>query len=171
MQYLFQLNWLNLEKFTFFFNQYKQERGFFVDAIESYRKSGKFELTDSEFWTVDLDYWNLSPQEKKYGGAQLWKYFQDSTLMIIKGDLNYRKLTGDRHWPRTTPFQTGIGTLATSGITLLSLRTCKAYVCVGLPEGKNEELCAYWKRLGNDVGELWCASGKWAVISFSSGSA
>ncbi|KAG7890083.1 hypothetical protein KL936_002757 [Ogataea polymorpha] len=151
------------------FGQNRIEIDFLVSKIESYRIQGKIELQESEFWTVDLDYWNLSPSETKFGGAELYKYFQNSCLVIVKGDLNYRKLTGDRHWPRDTPFTTAINTLASSKIHILALRTCKADVCAGLSPGKDEELCQYWKSLGNEYGELWCSSGKWAVISYSDG--
>ncbi|QPG76196.1 hypothetical protein FOA43_003582 [Brettanomyces nanus] len=151
------------------FSGSNDERKYLVDRLHDYKASGKFQLVDSEFWTVDLDYWHLSPEETKYGGADLCNHFQDSALVIVKGDLNYRKLTGDRKWPRDVPFTTAIGKLAHSGIHILALRTCKADVCAGLPVGKDEELCDYWRSQGNKYGELWCSSGKWAVISYSSG--
>lgn len=151
------------------FPEHQVELQYFVDSIEKYRLSGQFKLVDSEFWTSALDYWKLTPQETKYGGAELHDYFQKSTLVIVKGDLNYRKLTGDRQWPKTTTFVEALNALAKSNIHILALRTCKADVCVGLPAGLEEELIAYWKSLGNEVGELWCSSGKWAVISYSPG--
>lgn len=161
--------WIQDMKNTEWFPDHREELDYFVDSIISYYKCGKFHLTDSEFWTSALDYWRLSPEETKYGGAQLYEYFQDSTIVIIKGDLNYRKLTGDREWPKTTPFKTALNSLAHSNIHILALRTCKADVCVGLPDGLEEELVENWKKAGNEVGELWCSSGKWAVISYSPG--
>lgn len=152
-----------------FFKEHHEELNFVIEKIEEYRKLNKFKLVDSEFWTCDLDYWNINKNETKYGGAELYNYFQDSSLVIVKGDLNYRKLTGDRHWPRDTPFKSAIDGLSSSNINILALRTCKADVCAGLPKGKDEELIEYWKSLGNEIGELWCSSGKWAVISFSNG--
>lgn len=154
---------------TDWFPDHRNELDYFVDSIEHYHNTKQFQLVDSEFWTSALDYWNLKPSETKYGGAELYKYFQDSTLVIVKGDLNYRKLTGDRQWPKTTPFVDAIDQLATSNIHILALRTCKADVCVGLPDGLEEKLIENWKNQGNEVGELWCSSGKWAVISYSSG--
>lgn len=151
------------------FPEHREELDYFVNSIEHYHNTNQFQLKDSEFWTCALDYWNLNPSETKYGGAELYKYFQDSTLVIVKGDLNYRKLTGDRQWAKTTSFVKAIDGLAESNIHILALRTCKADVCVGLPEGLEEKLIEHWKSLGNEVGELWCSSGKWAVISYSSG--
>ena len=88
-------------------------------------------------------------------------------MIIFKGDLNYRKLTGDLQWPTTTPFNKAIQDLANSGLPILSLRTCKADVVVGLPEGVNEKLCKEYQDQGNENGRLWSSSGKWAVISFN----
>lgn len=151
------------------FPDHQEELEYFVSSIEYYHSTKQFQLVDSEFWTSALDYSYLSPHETKYGGAELYNYFQESTLVIVKGDLNYRKLTGDRMWPKTTPFVNAIDQLATSNIHVLALRTCKADVCVGLPDGSEEKLIEFWKQQGNDVGELWCSSGKWAVISYSAG--
>ncbi|GAV30557.1 hypothetical protein PMKS-004071 [Pichia membranifaciens] len=154
---------------TEWFPDHQEELEYFASSIEHYHDTEQFQLTDSEFWTSALDYSCLSPHEIKYGGAELYKYFQNSTVVIVKGDLNYRKLTGDRKWPKTTPFVDAIDQLATSDIHILALRTCKADVCVGLPEGLEEKLIAFWKQQGNELGELWCSSGKWAVISYSAG--
>jgi uncharacterized protein with ATP-grasp and redox domains len=151
------------------FPDHRVEMDYFVESIEKYHANGQFTLKDSEFWTCAYDYTKLSSEETKFGGAELYKYFQDSTLVIVKGDLNYRKLTADRQWPKTTSFATALGSLAQSNIHILALRTCKADVCVGMAEGVEEELIEYWKKLGNEVGELWCSSGKWAVISYSQG--
>jgi len=36
--------------------------------------------------------------------ADLRTELADAAVTILKGDLNYRRLVGDRHWPPTTPF-------------------------------------------------------------------
>lgn len=53
-----------------------------------------------------------------------------STLTILKGDLNYRRLVGDRHWPATTSFQSLVDYFP--GRAVAALRTCKSDVAVGL---------------------------------------
>ncbi|GMM27952.1 putative methyltransferase [Martiniozyma asiatica (nom. inval.)] len=133
----------------------------FLDKVEHYYANGQFKLVDNEFWTVDLEYSKIQ-KGGKYGGDELHQYFLNSTLVIIKGDLNYRKLTSDREWPKTTSFKESLGDLAHNGIHVLALRTCKADVCVGLKEGDEE-------RVIKESGEEWCTLGKWAVISYSDG--
>ncbi|CAL9735974.1 damage-control phosphatase YMR027W [Monosporozyma servazzii] len=141
----------------------------FANDITDFRKQGKLSIEADPFWTTDLDYWNLDPSETKYNGAKMHKELSQSILVIFKGDLNYRKLTGDRTWKRTTPWKTAIGPLAHTGLPTLSLRTCKADVQVALKEGVDEELCALWEKDHPGKGSWWSSSGKWAVICFSDG--
>lgn len=68
-----------------------------------------------------------------------------------------RKLTSDANWSTTTPFETSLGPLR-GLFPLLSLRTCKADVCVGLAEGRAEEL--------DQEDPKWRINGKYAVVSF-----
>lgn len=141
----------------------------FADTISRHVAKGEIEVREDSFWTTDLDFWCIDPSETKYHGAEIHRDLAQSDLVIFKGDLNYRKLTGDRKWPRTTPWSKAIGPLAESGITLLSLRTSKADVQVALPEGVDEKLSEIWEKDHPGQGSWWCCSGKWAVICFSSG--
>jgi len=72
----------------------------------------------------------------------LFLHLADSDLVIFKGDLNHRKLTYDCHAPPSTPFDMAIGPLATEpgAPPVLSLRTIKSDVVVGIPPNKAEEL-------------------------------
>lgn len=133
------------------------------EKISKYHESGQIIVKSHMFWTLDDKFWNIP----KYG--DLYDDLLNSDLIILKGDLNYRKLTGDVQWEPTTSFVTSIQDLAKSKLPVLSLRTCKADVVVGLPEGLNEKLIAKYKSMGNEKGEFWSSSGKWAVISFSDG--
>lgn len=62
-----------------------------------------------------------------------------SDLVILKGDLNYRRLLDDRRWPPTTCME---GVTAYFPRPFLTLRTLKAEVIVGLQEGEAEALTA-----------------------------
>lgn len=91
----------------------------------------------------------------------LYASLANAELVIFKGDLNYRKLTYDGQWRHTVSFTEAIGTLGEKiedddGIRILALRTSKADVAVGLPEGVVETLPHNWTR-----------SGEYAMISFS----
>ncbi|CAI5759277.1 unnamed protein product [Candida verbasci] len=147
-----------------FFNEiYQKDREAIqvvASKIESYHKSGQIIIQSDPFWTLDYNYWFI-PNFK-----DLYKNLQNSNLIIFKGDLNYRKLTGDLQWNKTTSFKTAIQDLATTNLPILSLRTCKADVVVGLPQGLNEKLIKEYESMGEN-GEFWSSSGKWAVISYN----
>ncbi|ODV66283.1 DUF89-domain-containing protein [Hyphopichia burtonii NRRL Y-1933] len=133
------------------------------NQLKHYFDTGKLKVSHHSFWTLSYNYWEI-PQF-----SDLYNQLSSSSLIIFKGDLNYRKLTGDLQWDKTTPFLTAIQQLASSKLPILTLRTCKADVTVGLPKGLNEKLIETYKNDGNEVGEFWTSSGKWAVISFSNG--
>ncbi|KAA8900875.1 DUF89 domain-containing protein [Sphaerosporella brunnea] len=125
-------------------------------------EAGKIRLREDRFWTLQGSYWRLPAL-----APELYEELKTSEIVVFKGDLNYRKLTGDAEWDPTTPFEEAIGPLGKkdSGVRTLALRTCKADVVVGLPQGKDEELKA------GDVARKWGWSGKWAVVQFWDGKA
>ena len=117
--------------------------------------SGKMDFLAHPFWTTQHSYGRMALVE-----PQLYEQLATADLVIFKGDLNYRKLTYDGMWPKTTSFQEAIGPLATKqlggkGIRPLVLRTCKADVGVGLRPGVEEKLPSDWTR-----------TGKYALVSF-----
>jgi hypothetical protein len=95
----------------------------------------------------------------------LFKELQKSYLVIFKGDLNYRKLTRDGMWPHTTPYEEALGPLGKhSGVKILSLRTNKSDVCVGVPTQSKVDV------LNEEApGGAWVRNGKYAVVSFNEG--
>jgi hypothetical protein len=126
---------------------------------------GKLTIRPNIFWTQAGSYWRLPKTS-----PALYADLKDSELVIFKGDLNYRKLTGDVMWPPTTPFSKAIGSMGLgSGLRTLALRTCKADVVVGLPEGEDERLKALEGGGGDSGARKWAWSGKWAVVQFCDG--
>ncbi|KIY74156.1 DUF89 domain-containing protein [Cylindrobasidium torrendii FP15055 ss-10] len=136
-----------------------------VERWTSYVDSGVFSMSvpqdtrlggDSDmanFWTTQYPYWDT-----KIHAPALWNSLHEkSDLVVFKGDLNYRKLTGDIAWPADTPFEEAIGPLA-GAFPILSLRTNKADVVVGVPSDVAAKLDA--------SGEKWRVNGKYALISF-----
>lgn len=111
-----------------------------------------WKIDSQMFWTLPHDY-----SEMHRIDPDLYKKLSQSDLLIFKGDLNYRKLAGDRQWEETTAFKTALnGFLPTS---LVSLRTVKADVVVGLQSGTTEKL--------NSISSNWKYSGEYALIQFA----
>ncbi|GMK57571.1 hypothetical protein CspeluHIS016_0404050 [Cutaneotrichosporon spelunceum] len=107
----------------------------------------------ANFWTTQYAYADLPALD-----PDLLAELQKSDLVIFKGDLNYRKLVGDRKWPTTTSFEEALGPL-NGKINLVSLRTNKADTVCGLALGIEERLDA--------EAPDWRVSGKYAVVSYA----
>lgn len=130
------------------------------NRIAQLTSTGKIAITQHWFWTTGSAFWEMPTR-----AADLLQYLRGRDLVIFKGDLNYRKLTGDGLWPHTTPFKSALGPLgARSGLKVLALRTNKADVCVGLES--EDRVRALDKK---SPGGGWLRTGKYGVISFSDG--
>ncbi|WP_326806937.1 damage-control phosphatase ARMT1 family protein [Streptomyces sp. NBC_01775] len=79
--------------------------------------------------------------------------FASAALTLLKGDLNYRRLIGDRHWPPDTPFAEVTGYFPGP---VAALRTLKSDTVAGLAPGTVAALEA--------TGEKWRTSGAHALI-------
>jgi len=119
--------------------------------FRSYIKSGSWIVKSHVFWTLPHDF-----SEMKTVSPDLYADLSRSHLIIFKGDLNYRKLVGDLKWPDSTSFQYSLrGFQPTS---LLTLRTLKSDLVVGLLPGKADEAAKH----NTD----WMVSGSYGVIQF-----
>jgi uncharacterized protein with ATP-grasp and redox domains len=81
------------------------------------------------FWTTSLMFRQFPPD--------LRQELARSHLVILKGDVNYRRLLDDRHWPHTTPLE---AIAAYFPAPFLVLRTLKGEIQVGLAPGLAEAL-------------------------------
>jgi hypothetical protein len=86
--------------------------------------------------------------------ADLRAEFAAATLTIVKGDLNYRRLVGDRRWPPTTPFA---DVTAYFPGPVAALRTLKSEVITGL-DARTEAA------LVEAEGQRWRTGGTHALI-------
>ena len=86
-------------------------------------------LITDPFWTSCLSFWQLP--------SALREDLTCADLIVLKGDVNYRRLLDDRHWPHATPI-----TDADAGFPkpYLILRTLKGEIMVGLQPGQAEAL-------------------------------
>lgn len=68
--------------------------------------------------------------------------FGRADALIFKGDLNYRRLVGDRRWPTSTPFA---ATLPPLDAAVVALRTLKSEVLVGVDDAATDGLEGDWR--------------------------
>lgn len=117
----------------------------------SYLKEGVWSYHDHLFWTQPHEFCDMAAD-----APDLYETLQGADLVIFKGDLNYRKLVGDRDWDHTVAFDTALRGFGPA--PLCSLRTLKANVQVGLQPHQGEALSLQ--------DPDWMTSGKYAVIQF-----
>ncbi|KAI6227496.1 Sugar phosphate phosphatase [Aphelenchoides fujianensis] len=92
-----------------------------------------FEYKTHPFYTFGFAY-----SEMPERSPDLYAELQQSSFLIFKGDLNGRKLIGDRDWPPTTAF---LEVLKGFQLTdFISLRTLKAETVAGLPEAAHKRM-------------------------------
>lgn len=120
---------------------------------QSYLKKGTWSYHDHPFWTQPHEFCDMAVD-----APDLYATLQGSDLVLFKGDLNYRKLTGDRDWNHTVSFDTTLRGFGPA--PLCSLRTLKANVQVGLQPDQGEQL--------SSQDPEWMTSSKYAVIQFYS---
>lgn len=110
--------------------------------------SGRFRPRDAWVWTSPL----RARELPRHARAELAR----ADLLISKGDANYRRLLGDRHWDFTTPFEEAVAPLP---VPILALRTHKSEVAAGLSKARLDRLHA--------EDPDWSVNGKWGVIQFA----
>jgi uncharacterized protein with ATP-grasp and redox domains len=115
---------------------------------QSWMKSGRLEIQSHLYWTSPLAFWN-APEAAR-------QMLSGSELLICKGDANYRRFLGDRHWAHDLPAQDALGYIQKP---FLALRVCKSEVIVGLQPGQEERLAARDPR--------WMVNGRWGLIQFT----
>lgn len=104
------------------------------------------------FWTSPYEY-----QAMRKISPKLYDELAKSRLLIFKGDLNYRKLLADMNWPPQTPFSDVLGEFRPTN--LCTLRTVKAELICGLPNGLQEKL--------DNIDSMWMITGNYAVMQFA----
>lgn len=119
----------------------------FGQRLQLHLHTQRLRLEEHYFWTSPLSGWEMPPALK----TELGK----SDLIISKGDANYRRLLGDRHWSYTTPLEK---ILRYMPAPLAALRVLKSEVAAGHPPGQPEEIA--------EKDSEWLTDGEWAVIQF-----
>jgi uncharacterized protein with ATP-grasp and redox domains len=113
--------------------------------LKGYLDKGSLFLDTDPFWTGCLMFRQMP--------EPLREQLVHSSLIVIKGDVNYRRLLDDRHWPHTTRMEDVCDYFPAPFVVL---RTLKGEIMVGLAEGQAEALG------GEDSG--WLINGKRGVV-------
>ncbi|XP_046400158.1 damage-control phosphatase ARMT1-like isoform X3 [Ischnura elegans] len=113
---------------------------------------GKWKVKDDEtYWTLPFSYHEMPSED-----AELYNQLSSSSLLIFKGDLNYRKLLGDINWKFSTPFGSALKNFTPA--PLVALRAVKTEILVGVDSEVVME--------NNTKDPLWMIKGTHGVIQF-----
>ncbi len=116
----------------------------FASRLSDWLQTGRLLVREHPFWVSPLPIWNLPPA--------LSAALEPSTLLISKGDANYRRLLGDRHWQHSLPFAEVMrGSLP---CPVLAMRTLKSEITVGI-------------RTPPTTDPEWMINGRWGLIQFA----
>jgi uncharacterized protein with ATP-grasp and redox domains len=122
----------------------------FGERLESALSSGKLSVRKDYFWNSPLPLWEYPDQL----GAE----WDESKLLISKGDANYRRILGDRVWDFTIGFDDAIDFLP---VPLGAIRTLKAEIALGLDLKKIQDT------FNQDPD--WMVNGKWGLVQYTEG--
>jgi len=116
-------------------------------SLSRWIERGSLVLSEHPFWNGPLHFPELSSDLKRELGR--------SDLVILKGDLNYRRLLADRRWDPATPMEAIVGYFPSA---LVTLRTTKSELIVDMPREKVE-------RLERDDPK-WLVEGRYGIIRY-----
>jgi hypothetical protein len=109
--------------------------------------AGRLRLAPDLFWNSSRMLWEMP--------RRLAIMFQNAALVILKGDANYRRMTGDAILPADTPFA---AVTSYFPAPLLTLRTLKSDTIVGLPPGMAARL--------DSLDKDWRINGRRGLLQF-----
>ena len=113
--------------------------------LRGYIASGRLQLREHLFWTAPLPFWAMPDAVRRD--------LTQAALVFIKGDMNYRRLLGDLHWPFTTRLA-DVACYFPS--PFVALRTLKSELAVDLRPDQVERLTR--------ADPQWLTDGRWGVI-------
>ena len=120
----------------------------FGERLEMYTRSGRLITTSHLFWNSPLPMWKL-PDDL----VEEWK---GSSLVISKGDANYRRLLGNLEWENTLPFEQVVDFLP---VPLAAIRTLKSELALGMDSTQIQQVY--------NQDPNWMVDGRWGVIHFA----
>lgn len=164
----------HLKPYPFFVSDAtKKDFGFMMNAVtqnsenicarkcREYVREGKIEIEDNNFGASPLCFKDM-PANDAY--KDLYKKLCNSDLIIVKGDLNYRRLVEDRNWNHTDSFAERTQTVF-GHAPIFAPRVIKSDVLIGISEAAYETAKSSDKH-GSPADQRFKGSGKWAVVHF-----
>ena len=121
----------------------------FGEELNKFVSEGKFKFVEDLFWCQPTAYWDMPPHiQQRLAG---------SSLCVVKGDANYRRLLGGREWPLDMPAK---DILSYWPVPVCALRTFKAEIGCGVSLQEQN-------RAKMDD-EKWLVSGRFGVVQVGS---
>lgn len=117
-----------------------------------YIKNKTWVVFQNDFWTLPMDFSYMASVN-----PILYKQLAEAKLVIFKGDLNYRKLFGEKNWDPVTAVDDALQNF--NPTKLCTLRTIKADIVCGLAKGVAEKTEA--------INSKWMEIGDYGLIQFS----
>jgi len=118
--------------------------------LESLLHDDRIRAKGHYYWNSPLPMWDL-PRDIRDD-------LKKSSLLISKGDANYRRILGDREWDFTEGFHRAVDYLS---VPLVALRILKSELAVGLDLDQIQYVF--------NQDPKWMINGKWGVIHYSPG--
>jgi hypothetical protein len=119
----------------------------FASRLHAAIERSTLTVRDDPFWSTCLSYHSLP--------AHIEQELAASDLALFKGDVNYRRLLDDRHWPHTARMADIARHMP---VPFCALRTLKGELIVDLEPGQAEELAA--------ADPTWMINGQRGVVQF-----
>jgi uncharacterized protein with ATP-grasp and redox domains len=110
-------------------------------------ETGLIRILPDLFWNSGRFIGELPPR--------LTEPFRGASLVIFKGDVNYRRISKDTIWPATAPFSEVVGSFPAPAAVL---RTMKSDTVFGLPDGLSEHL--------DQEDPAWRSNGRRGIIQY-----
>ena len=115
--------------------------------LTGYLEDGRLRILDHYFWNGPLHFPEF-PDD-------LRRCLAGSDLVVLKGDVNYRRLLSDRRWAPSVNMESIVGYFPAA---LVTLRTTKSELVVDLSPEKVEEL--------NRKDPKWMIEGRYGIIRY-----
>jgi uncharacterized protein with ATP-grasp and redox domains len=133
-----------------FLHHYIPSRGngaaqLFAGRLAGELESRRLRLAPDLYWNSTRLLWDTPPR--------LSRLFEAASLVIVKGDANYRRIVGDAIWEPTTPFSQVVDYFPAP---MLAMRTLKSDPIVGLQPGDYQRL--------DGIDPEWRVNGRRGVV-------